>query len=254
VCLNALELLAERLQDDASTLGHLALDLASEPVDDFRERVEGTCGRALPGARPSRLERRPGARAQPRSLESIGCLKQSEETAGFAQGERLRAQGQCRGDLLLERKERQSVDNARAQEPLGEDVKNLRMEFFEDLVAALGPACLSAQSAGNGRGGELLLARERGEDLELLSERRSPPGIVAHEPLEPSLHPAPGLHQDPGGVAPGRKEREVALEAVDEEEAARVLQDDEGIVQVDGAGAVVSLEELKGDLPEGDFP
>lgn len=146
------------------------------------------------------------------------------------------------------------MDNARAKEPLGEDVKNLRVELLEDLVTALGPACLSAQSAGNGRGGELFLELERGEDLELLPQGRAPPGIVAHEPLEPSLDPAPGLHQDPGGVAPGRKEREVALEAVDEEEAAPVLKDNEGVVQVDGARAVVTLEELERDLPQGDFP
>jgi hypothetical protein len=146
------------------------------------------------------------------------------------------------------------VDNSRAKEPLGEDVKNSRVELLEDLVAALGPACLPPQSAGNGRGGELLLEFERGEDLELLSQARAPPGTIAQEPLEPSLDPAPGLHQDPGGVAPGREEREVALEAVDEKEAASVLQDDEGIVQVDGARAVMASEELERDLPEGDLP
>jgi hypothetical protein len=40
--LNALELLTERLEDDASALGNLALDLHEELVDDPRERVEGT--------------------------------------------------------------------------------------------------------------------------------------------------------------------------------------------------------------------
>jgi len=34
---------------------------------------------------------------------------------------------------------------------------------------------------------------------------------------------------------------------------ARVFQDEEGVVDIDGARAAVILEELEGDLPQGDF-
>lgn len=252
--LSAIELLSERLEDHASALGDLALEPKAELVDRLTESVKGIRARAPRCAGQGRFERRSGARAQPRSLEALGCLKEPKEAIGFAQGERFRAEGQRRGDLLLLLEAREGMDNARAKQPLGEDLVNIRMELLEDLVAALGPARLSPQPPGDGGRGKLLLTLESGEDLELLPERRAPPGIVAQEPLEPSLDAAPGLHEDPGGLSFRGKEREVALEAVHEDEAARVFQDDEGLVDIEHGRTVVCLEELKGDLPEGDFP
>ncbi len=254
VCPRAIELLAERIEDHAGALGELALKPEEDLVDGPGESVKGTRPRGPCCARPGRLERCSGARSQPRSLEAIGSLKEPEEAAGFAQGERLRAEGQRRGDLLLALKKREGVDDARAKEPLGEDLVDLRVELLEDLVAALGPARLSSQPPGDGSRGKLLLTLDGGEDLELLPERRAPPGIVAYEPLEPSLDPAPGLNDHPGRLSFRGKQGEVALESVHEDEVARVLQDDEGVVDVDGARAVVALEELERDLSQGHLP
>ncbi len=130
MCLSAIEPLAERLEDHAGALGSLALKLKEELVDGLGKSVEGTRHRAPRYCSACRLERRSGARSQPRSLEAIGCLKEPKEAVGFAQGEPLRAEGQRRGDLFLTLKERESVDDARAEEPLGEDLVDLRVELF----------------------------------------------------------------------------------------------------------------------------
>lgn len=215
--------------------------------------MERTRPQAPPGALPGRVQGRSGTFAEPRSLGASGCLKESEEAVRLSRGERFGAQGQRRRDVLLAGKKRQGMDNARAEEPLGEDLVNLRMELLEDLPAALDPARLPPEPPGDRERGELLLTREEGDDLELLPERGAPPGIVPDEPLEPSLDAAPGFHDHPGGLSLCRMVGEVALEAVDEDEAARVFKDDEGIVDIDRGRAVVALEELQGDLVEGDF-
>jgi hypothetical protein len=128
--LSAIEPSPERLEDHAGALGSLALKLKEELVDGLGKSMEWTRHRAPRYSSACRLERRSGARSQPRSLEAIGSLKEPKETVGFAQGERLRAEGQRRGDLFLTLKERERVDHAGAKEPLGEDLVDVRVELF----------------------------------------------------------------------------------------------------------------------------
>jgi hypothetical protein len=145
------------------------------------------------------------------------------------------------------------MDQARAKEPLGKSLVNLWMELFKDLPAALDPARLSAHPTGNGGRGKFLLPLEGSEDLKLLPERRAPSGIVALESLQLPLETGPRLDDDPRSLSFRRPQREVTLEAVDQDETPGIFYGDERVIDVDRRRAVVLPEELQRDLPESDF-
>lgn len=253
MCLSAIELPSQPPEDDPSALERLVLELMEELVDTFTKSVKGA--RPMPpDTCPCPIEGPSGALPEPRALDAIGGFKESEKTVCLAETERLGAEGKRCGDLLVALKERERMDDARAKEPPGEDLVEIGMELLEDLPAALDPACLSLQGPGDRGRRELLLPLQAGEDLELLPEGRAASGIVQLKPLEASRHATPGLHEDPCGLSVGRAEREVPLEAIDENEPARVFKHDQGMVGINCRHAGVTLEELKGDLPELHLP
>jgi hypothetical protein len=92
------------------------------------------------------------------------------------------------------------------------------------------------------------------EDLDLLVQARPAPGIVASQPLELGLGPRPGLHQNPGAPGAELGQRQVALEAVDEEDPASLLDHEEGLLVVHFARAVGLREEIERDLSERYLP
>ena len=125
--------------------------------------------------------------------------------------------------------ERNGVDHRRAKETLGQDLIDLRGELLEDLCPKADPAGATLQTAGDGALGELLYLVEIGDDVELFAQRRSSPGIVPPQALELSLHPLPGLHDDPHVSAALRLRGEVTLEAIDEEKPSGLFEDQERV-------------------------
>lgn len=100
---------------------------------------------------------------------------------------------------------------------------------------------------------EWLFAAESVEEIEVLPEGGPPAGVIEPQAVDPGLGPAPGFDDDPGpGLSPPL-EGEEPLEAVDEEESSPILDDDEGVIAVEIGAERPGLEELKGDLLDGDL-
>jgi len=126
--------------------------------------------------------------------------------------------------------ERNGVDHRRAEEMLRQDLVDLRGELLEDLCPQADPARATLQTASDGALGELLCLAEIGDDVKFFAQRRSPAGIVPPQALELSLHPPPGLHDDPHVSATLRLRGEVTLEAVDEEKPPGLFEDEERVL------------------------
>lgn len=253
-CGGAHEPLADALEHRARAGGVLRAKLIDELVDGAREPLDAPRPRASSRRYTRRLERRARALSEPSALSLARGPEELDERPGLAAGEVARRDGERRGELLVPGQRCQRVEHTGAMEPRVKELEHLGTELAEDLEATLDPLGLSPQAASDRRRREFFCVGESGQDLELLEDASAAPGVVAREALKKPLDPPPGFHDDPGLLDARSAQREAALEAVDEDEATRVLDDHQRIIEVDGAGGGRPREELERHLGEGDLP
>jgi hypothetical protein len=101
--------------------------------------------------------------------------------------------------------------------------------------------------------GEFLLGADIFKEVEFLSEGGAPGGVIEPEASKLGLGSRPGFLDDPRLLLSPGLQSEEPLEAVDEEELALVVDDDEGVVAIGVGGKRQRPKECGGDLGEGDF-
>ena len=83
-------------------------------------------------------------------------------------GEGGRGDGERGSALLLDLEPCDGEGNGQAKETLGKDVVDVTVELLEDLETILHPPGPAAETACDGRRGELVRRGEVGDDFELL--------------------------------------------------------------------------------------
>jgi hypothetical protein len=200
------------------------------------------------------LEGLPGLLEHPGASRAVAGPEDLHEEGGFPQAEAGRADRERGRHLLRGGETTQFLGDAHPEEPGGEEVPDFRDEAPSDLYPPLDPGLPPDQPAGDGARGQPFPLVEIPQDLGLLAEARPAPGIVAAQALELGLEPRPGLHQDPGARCPELGQRQVALEAVNEEKMVSLLDREEGLVGIHLAWAAGLREEVERDLPERYLP
>ena len=145
------------------------------------------------------------------------------------------------------------MDRSDPEELLGEKILDFGDQALEDLEPPCDPGLALPDGAGNGVGGEGMVAVEIPQDLELLGEGGPAFGIVPPEPLELRLDLAPRLHDDPGRRGSLGPEGEEALEPIDQEELLALLDDHKRLLLVHRGVPGHVAEELQGDPLQGDL-
>ena len=250
-----LDLPEERLEQGpgraAPVDGFLSKRLIEEPMHLEEDRLIG--GIERPGGKTA-LEGLPGLLEHPGTCRTLAGPEDLHEEGGLPHAEAGRADRQRRGYLLPGGETTQLLGNAHPEEPGGEEVPDLRVQASSDLEPPLDPGFPPDQPAGDGVWRQPLILVDVPKDLGLLAQARPALWIIAAQALELGLGPRPGLHQDPGarGAEPGQCQ--VALEAVDQEDPASLLDHQEGLVRIHVARAISLHEELERDLRERDLP
>lgn len=232
---------------------HLVLSesLVEEPVHLEEDRLPG--GIQGPGGKTA-LERLPGLLEHAGASRAVRGPEDLHEEGGLSQAEAGRADRERRGHLFPGRETAQLLGDAYPEEPGGEEIPDFRDETPSDLEPPLDPDLPPHEPARYGAGRQPFLLVEVPEALGLLAQARPAAGIVAAQALELGLGPRPGLHQDPGASLAEPGQGQVALEAVDEEDPASLLDHEEGLVGVHVARAIGLGEELERDLRERYLP
>jgi hypothetical protein len=218
------------------------LELAEDGAESAPHRLEDGSNRGF--------ETLPRRFSRTRSLERVLAREDPEEAHALGERESRPGDRERGGDLLSPGKEREGVDERDPEELPGEDALDLGGEPPEDLEPPGDPALLLLKDAGNGVLAQAILLEEAPQERKLLPEARPAPGVIQAEPLELRLEPSPGLEDDPRRPDALGPERHVALEAIDEEEAAGFLGDDEREAGVDDLSASLGITELERDLLE----
>lgn len=235
--------------EDAGILAGGSLEGAIEGFED-PEESRGLRGDAGGG---DRIEMLPGTLSQPGAIRSVVGLEELQEPDGIPQVKLRLLDRKHRGHLLLGRQGGDSLGHGDGEEAIGDEVGRLRRKPLQDREALLHPRLLLPQATEDGMDGEVFLLAEVIEEVEFLPEGGAPGGIIEAEAVELGFGPGPGFLDDPRFLFSPGLQREVPLEAVDEEEPAAVVDDNEGVVDVGVGGDRLGQEEFGGNVGEGDF-
>jgi hypothetical protein len=246
-----LELPAECLDDSPGALG-------LRPSGALEELVEGATKLAerLRLRRRHRVELRESRAwilAQSCALWLLLRIEKAQEANRVMVRERRRGEGESGGYLLPGRDLRERVQERWAQETLGENLVDFALEILEDLEPSPDPQAAAPKATGDRPLAEPVTLCEIGDDLELFTQRRSPPWVVAAQSFELSLDLPPRLHKHPDArLAPGLQ-RKVALEAVDEKQPALLLERQQWLIALQRRLGTMRTEELQGDRRDGNL-
>lgn len=206
-----------------------------------------------PRRRPQPLEGRSGVLEHAGPLSAVLAPQELQEADRIPQPEPCRRDPEGRPHLLLGGESREELGDRGAEEPIAEEIRDLRREPLQDLEPPAHPFLPPAQPPCDLARREAFPEVEVTQRVDLLPQCRLAGGVVPAQPLELRLNPPPGLHDRPGPGPAALPQGQVALEAVDEKEPPLLLDHHEGIVPVDLARAPRVPEELEGDLFEGDL-
>jgi len=192
----------------------------------------------------------PGTLPHPGALGAVVGPKELQEPEALPQVELRRLDGENRRRLFLDGQGGHSQGDADGEEWLGGEGGRLGGKRLEDFESSLHPGLPLPQRPRDGVGGESLGAVEIREDLELLAESGAPGGVIEPEAVDLGLRRGPGLHDDPGRLRSPGLQGEEPLVAVDEEEAAVLLDDHQGMVLVGVGPDLLWLKEVEADTGE----
>jgi hypothetical protein len=238
----------EKRPEDPRGIAVLLDRLGKEAVDlEEKGRVRSSSSGQL-------RERPPRVFPEPSAVHGVTGGEDVKEPDRVRHRERGGAHGERHRDLLRRGEGGDRLEEGHPEPPLAEDLDHLGGEALEDPEAPAHPDGLSAESAGEGALGEPVPPVEIVDDLELLREPRSPRGAQALQALDLCLRARPGLHDDPGPRGAPVPEREVALQAIDEEELSRILDGKERLLEIEPGARTACREELETQGREGDLP
>jgi hypothetical protein len=199
------------------------------------------------------MEMLPGALPQPGAIRAVVGHEELQEPDGFPPVKLRLLHRERRGHLLLVGKRGDSLGHGDGEEWIGEEAGGGGGEPLQDVEPFLHPGLLLPQAAEECMDGEVLLAVEVVEEVELLPEGSAPGGVIEAESLEFGLGSGPCLLDDPSRLLSPGLQGEEPLEAVDEEEPAPLVDDHQGVVGVGVVGDRPGPEDLRGDVGEWDF-
>lgn len=158
-----------------------------------------------------------------------------------------------RRHLLLGGKRGDRLGDGDGEEGIGQERCGLGRKLLEDGEPFLHPGFLLPEAAEDGMDRECLRGSEIVEETKLLAERGAPGRVIEPEAVELGFGARPGFLDDPRLLFTPGLQGEEPLEAIDEEESATVLDDDEGVITIGFGGHRLGQEEFGGDGDERDF-
>lgn len=235
--------------EDAGILAGRLLEGTIEDLED-PEKPGRLRGDAAGG---QGLEMLPGTLAEPGAIRSVVDLEELQEPDGLCQMEFRLLDREHRGHLLVGRKSSDSLSNGDREEAIGDERGGVGRKRLQDGEAFLHPGLLLPEATEYGMDGEFLLGAKIVEEIEFFSEGGVPGRVIEPEAVKLGLGARPGFLDDPRLLLSPGLQGEEPLEAIDEDELAAVLDNDEGVIAIGVGGHRLRRKEFSGDFGEGDF-